>query len=101
MKARDATAVTALRSALGAIDNAEAVDPSYAPDPTRGRIAGGVAGLGAGEVRRLDLSEEAITEVVRAEIADRLTTADELDRLGRADAAARLRAEASVLTSHV
>jgi uncharacterized protein len=33
MKARDRPAVTALRSALAAIDNAGAVDPAHAPPP--------------------------------------------------------------------
>ncbi len=35
MRARDHRAVTALRSALAAIDNAEAVDPAKAADTAR------------------------------------------------------------------
>lgn len=54
MKARDAVAVSALRSALAAIDNAEAVDAAQAPPPTvvDSDIACSVGGLLAGEVER-------------------------------------------------
>jgi hypothetical protein len=53
MRARDAVAVRALRNALSAIDNAEAVDPQ-----DHGQTAGYVVrkGLGAGEVPRVQLS---------------------------------------------
>jgi hypothetical protein len=60
MKARDTVAVKALRSALSAIDNAEAADPADADDVQLGVIAGGVAGLGAGEVARRQLSADEV-----------------------------------------
>ncbi len=101
MKARDAIGTSALRSALAAIDNAEAVDPAHAPDPRSGPIAGAVGGLRAGEVRRLDLSDEDVTDVVRGEITSRARAADDYDRLGRAEEAARVRAEAAVLQRHL
>ena len=97
MKARDAVARTALRATLGAIDNAEAADPSAAPTMLPGRIAGGVAGLGAGEVARLELSEADVVEIVRNEIADRERAAAEYETSGHAEHAAALRAEAAVL----
>lgn len=58
MKARDAVAVAALRSALGALDNAEAVDADLAPQSSVGhpRLAGTVSGLRAAEVERRSLS---------------------------------------------
>jgi hypothetical protein len=50
LRGRDRVAVAALRSALSAIANAEAISP---PSPTAGAggsyVAGGVAGLGAAE----------------------------------------------------
>src|SRR6202011_1439356 len=55
LKAGDRPAVRALRSALGAIENAEAVAVRPPPGPARSRIAGAVAGLGAGEIARRDL----------------------------------------------
>src|SRR3954464_895805 len=85
MKDRDKTAVAALRSALGAIDNAEAVDPAHAPKATSGVIAGAAVGLNAGEVPRLELTEERVVDIVRAEIAERTTAAEEYERLGQTE----------------
>jgi hypothetical protein len=48
MKARDQSAVTALRSALAAIDNAEAVDPATTPPATARRPGPGKAPPGEG-----------------------------------------------------
>ena len=42
-----------------------------------------------------------IERIVRAEIADRHSAADEYERLGRTDRADRLRAEAQALVSHL
>jgi uncharacterized protein YqeY len=95
MKARDKPAVTALRSALAAIDNAAAVPPQEA---SFGLPA---VGLGVTEVARRDQDEAEIERIVRAEIADRLTAADEYERLGRSDHAQQKRAEARVLVAHV
>ena len=99
MKQRDAIAVSALRSALAAIDNAEAVDASYAPPaaPSSARVAGAVGGLGAGEVARRVLSSDEIAAIVAAEAQQRRDAAAEYDRLGAPDEAARLRTEAGVL----
>jgi uncharacterized protein len=90
-KTRDSIAVAALRSAVGAIDNAEAVDQAQERGPR--------LGAGAAEVARRRLSSRDVTEVVRAEATSRLSAADEYDRLGKPERAARLRAEASVLES--
>ncbi len=98
MKARDAVAIAALRSALGAIDNAEAADLAEAPSVQPGLIAGGVAGLGAGEVPRREISEGQLHEIVRAEIARWQAAAVDYERAQCHDLATRLRAEVSVLT---
>jgi uncharacterized protein YqeY len=60
-------------------------------------FAGAVAGLGAAETTRRQLSEADITAIVGAEISDRRAAADEYDRLGRPDQCERLRREADVL----
>lgn len=91
LKARDAIAVAALRSAVSAIDNAEAVDQAQARGPR--------LGVGAGDVARRELSTRDVIEVVRAEATARLSAADEYDRLGKPEHATRLRAEAVVLQS--
>jgi uncharacterized protein YqeY len=97
MKARDKAATTALRSTIAAIDNAEAADVDEAPDEQDGRIAGGVAGLRAGEVDRRQLSAEDVLSVIRAEAAERRAAADEYRANGRHDRADELAAEASVV----
>ena len=103
MKTRDATAVAALRSALAAIDNAEAVDPTQAPPPTAGHadLAGTVAGLRATEVARRTLTDAEMAAIVRAEVTDRQAAASAYERAGQRDHAERLRAEAATLSSHL
>jgi len=83
LKSRDAVAVSALRSALAAIENAGAVEPGHAPAPGSGPIAGAVDGLGA------------------AEVEQRREAAREYAALGRTDRADRLHAEADVLAAHL
>lgn len=101
MKAQNKPVVGALRSALAAIENAEAIDGSLAPSPDPGPIAGAVQGLHAAEVRRRDLAEADILHIVRAEISERRAAADDYAALGRLGHAARLRAEADVLAQYV
>jgi uncharacterized protein YqeY len=102
-KDRDSMRVSALRSALSAIDNAEAVPtaPAGAAAPVSASgsaaIAGGVAGLGATEVDRRELSDEQIRGLLRAEIDERLAAAQQVGDGGHAERAAVLRAEAAVL----
>jgi uncharacterized protein YqeY len=100
MKARDAAAVSALRTTLAAIANAEAVEAPAVPETT-GRIAGARIGVGAGEAARAELSEEQIASIVRAEVAERVEAAADYERAGQAEPAERLRAEAAVLTAHL
>lgn len=99
MRARQTEAVAALRETLAAIDNAEAADLSVAPAVEHGVIAGGVAGLGAGEVARVVLTADAVTAIVEREIRDRREAATEYTRLGRLDEAARLTRQADVLAA--
>jgi uncharacterized protein len=103
MKRRDTTTVTALRSALAAIENAETVSTPETPVPIigDGEIAGAAPGLGAGDVPRRDLSETEVAGIVRREIADRHQAADLYDRAGRSDHARQLRDEADVLTGYL
>lgn len=101
MKARDSVAVAALRSALAALDNAEAVDAARAPQPSAGhpRLAGTVSGLRAAEVERRSLSAAEMGELVRAEVAERHAVARDYERAGHRAHAERLRSEAAVLSS--
>jgi uncharacterized protein YqeY len=118
MKARDAAAVAALRSVLAAIENAAAGRPAefplaefpsaeFRPGVGRSPIAGSVAGLGAAEVDRRELTDAELTEIVRAEVTDRRAAALEYNgmhqagRSGQSDRADRLHQEADVLASYL
>jgi uncharacterized protein YqeY len=98
LSSRDSVAVAALRSALSAIANAEAV-PSANGSRVVGseHVAGAVAGLGAGDAARRDLTEPDVAAIVAAEISDRRSAAGEYELLGRSDRSVRLRREADVL----
>lgn len=105
MKSRDTVALSALRSALAAIDNAEAADLSTAPAPVAGTIAGGAFGLGAGEVDRIRLSGGQVEALLRGEVSARRISADDYDydydRFGQPDRVSRLRAEAEILATAI
>jgi uncharacterized protein YqeY len=95
MKAKDRAAVSALRSALAAIENAAAVAPQ---DAVFGLPA---VGLGVTEVPRREQDDAEIERIVRAEIDERLAAAADYDRLGREIEATRLRAEAAALDTQL
>ncbi|MCT7659115.1 GatB/YqeY domain-containing protein [Mycobacterium deserti] len=97
-KDRDTTRVAALRSALSAIDNAETPDGVGVDAPSSEAIAGGVVGLGAAEVARRELSDEQIRTLLRTEVDERLSAAEQFTAAGHPERAAALRAEATVLT---
>ncbi|HEY4464458.1 MAG TPA: hypothetical protein VGN41_17460 [Streptosporangiaceae bacterium] len=102
LKARDQVAASALRSALAAIANAEAVPPAASPPSgptTNPYVAGAAAGVGGAEAERRVLSDAETGAIVQAEIAERHAAAAQYDEAGHADRAARLRREADVLTS--
>lgn len=100
MKARDAVAVAALRDTLGAIDNAEAVQP---PAGTQRGLAieQSPAGVGAAEVDRRVLTDAEVAGIVRDAVAEREDAARGYDEAGRPDRAQRLRAEARVLSAYL
>jgi uncharacterized protein len=121
IRARDTVAVAALRSALAAIDNVEAVDPDTVVarpvDPgvvepqadhasasgtgSHPGVAGSVAGLGAAEVARRPLTAGEIEDTVRAEVAERQLVARIYEDAGRLDQAERLRREAQLLNAYL
>jgi uncharacterized protein len=118
IKAKDTVAVAALRSALAAIDNAEAVaadevgpqmvDPQADHASASGRdsypeveIAGTVAGVGAGEVARRPLTAWEIEESIRAEVVERQVVARIYESAGHLDQAERLRHEAQLLNAYL
>lgn len=101
MKARDSPAVSALRTAIAAIDNAESVDPTESTTTGNSHIVGAVTGLGAAEAARRVLSATDVRAILRAQIDDRAAEADRYDSLEQAEAAKRLRGEAAVLAKYL
>jgi GNAT superfamily N-acetyltransferase/uncharacterized protein YqeY len=101
--ARDRLAVAALRSALAAIANAEALPVATTtaaadPDEAAGmHVAGSVAGLRATEAPRREMGEDEVAAVLRAEVAEHDSAAEQYDRHGQQGAADRLRAQSRVL----
>lgn len=103
MKARRAEAVTALRTAIAVIDNAEAVDAptQAAAHAASEHVAGTTTGVGSTEAERRVLSVDDVRALLKAQIDDRTTEADRYDGYGRHDAALRLRGEADVLRPYL
>ena len=97
MKARDTVATAALRSTLGAIDNAEAVAVEGPADYGDGGM--GEIGLGVAEVPRRMLTDDDVAAILRSEIAERAAEAVEYDGCGQPERAAQLRAEADVIAA--
>ncbi len=99
MRARQPQLVAVMRETLAAIDNAEAADPAAGPavQMGSGTIAGGVAGLGAGEVPRRILSGGETRALVERELEARREAAATYAQLGRPEEAATLLAQAEAL----
>lgn len=93
MRARDADTLLAVRSAIAAIDNAEAVPVEAAP--AAGAIENAAVGVGAAEAQRRVVPPTEQEALVRAEIDERIAAAERLrDQPGRS---AALRAGADAL----
>jgi uncharacterized protein len=87
LRARNSVAVAALRSAMAAIDSAEAVNPDGLSAQATGdlHLAGAVEGLRAAEVARRGVGETEVGNIVRAEVTDRRAVARDYTRRGRPD----------------
>ena len=102
LKARDTEALAALRTAIAAIDNAEAVPAADMQAPlTSADIAGASSGVGSTEAIRQSLSVGQLRDIVSEQIAECAREADRYDALGQPDAAHRLRHRARILAAHL
>ena len=95
MKGRDRVAVTALRSALARVSNAEAVPVDTMP--AAGAVEEARLGAGAADAPRRELTEADVRLVVGAEVAEHDRAAQHLLAVGRTDDAVRVTAGADVL----
>ena len=103
IRTRDPVAVAALGTALAPIENAEAFRPTEAHglEPGRSPVAGAVAGLGASEVPRRDLTAADLERIVRTEMTEMKAAADDYERRLHRARADRLRAEAEILSRYL
>ncbi|WP_152362308.1 GatB/YqeY domain-containing protein [Microlunatus speluncae] len=102
LKGRDQDATRAIRSALSAIANAEAVEVTTTrtearPVATAETVAGTVAGPGTAEVARKELTGDDLDSIVAGEITDRRAAAERYRESGRGEPADLLRQEADLL----
>ncbi|WP_141324992.1 hypothetical protein [Myxococcus sp. AB025B] len=97
LKDRNAAAVAVLRETLAALDNAEAADLSVAPKAVTGVVAGGVEGLGRGDVPRRLLSPEAVDALLQKELQARREAEALYVKLGKHEEARTLRAQVELL----
>ena len=93
MRDKRAEEVALLRKLIAALDNAEAV-------PTEGYRPRALEGA-RGEVARRELESAEVDSLLANEIAERQTVAEEFERLGRTDEAAKLRGEAALVSRYV
>ena len=100
MKARDQVAVSALRSTLGALANAEAVGVGTTVTGAGSKdVAGSSAGVGSSEAVRRSLAGRETADLVLTEAVEREDAARGYEAAGQAARAERLRAEATVIRS--
>lgn len=92
MRARDRPAVTALRTALAALSNAEAPPIDSAPLEVRGDLVQHV---------RRELTDADVLAILQAQIDDRQLTIAELLPHGQDAEVATLRAEIDVLSGYL
>lgn len=79
MKAKEALDVSALRSLLARISNAEAVPAAQTTIETTSRIAGAGSGVGSTEAPRKQLSITEIREIIQDEIQEMQAARQQLD----------------------
>ena len=100
MKARDEVTVSALRSTLGALANAEAVGVGTSVAGAGSKdVAGSSPGVGSSEAVRRTLAGREAADLVQTEAVEREDAARGYEAAGQSARAERLRAEATVIRS--
>jgi uncharacterized protein len=102
MKARDSDALVALRTAIAAIDNAEAVAaPDVKPSVASAHVAGASSGARSSEAARRDLGGSQLLDILRDRVAEDEREADRYEEMGQREAAQRLRRQADILAAYL
>jgi uncharacterized protein YqeY len=94
MRARNPAEVGVIRTLIAAVDNAEAQPIEAFEERLRRREV-------VGEVGRRELDSQALDAVLAAEAGARLAAAEDYERHGRSDDAARLRREANLIARYL
>jgi uncharacterized protein YqeY len=98
LRERDRAGCATLRSAIGALENAEAVPTTGDLAPTTSsHVAGAAVGLGAAEAERRVLTDADERAIIASETEALRAAADEYTRAGAADRADEARAAAQLL----
>ncbi len=98
LRERDRAGAATLRSAIAALENAEAVPTTDDLAPTTSsHVAGAAVGLGAAEAERRVLTDADEKAIVSDEIGALRAAAGEYARAGAAERAAEARASAQLL----
>ena len=93
MRARNSAEVSVLRTLIAAVDNAEAHPIEHFHERLRQRSLADPIG----EVARRALDASTLDAVLEAETKSRLAAAEDYERHGRTEDAARLRSEANLI----
>jgi len=102
LRARQPDTVAALRSAIAAIDNAQAVAAPAGPAPaTSAHIAGAREGAGSAEVPRRRLSGAEARAILGDQVAEYDREADRYRALGQPEAGQRLADQARLLAAYL
>jgi uncharacterized protein YqeY len=103
MKARDLLAVNTLRTAIAAIDNAEAIDESVGRGAAQAseHVAGASAGAFSADFPRRSLSSSAVAAVLAQQVEERRRAAAEYESLRQSEEATRLIREAELLSIYL
>ncbi|OYO21979.1 hypothetical protein CGZ93_08605 [Enemella dayhoffiae] len=96
MRERDRVSTRALRSVVGALENAEA-DGVIAP--RAGAVESAAIGVGAAEARRRELTASEAYAVVTAELDERAAAVRDCERAGQSAAAEPVREEIAAIRS--
>lgn len=97
MRARAVLETAVLRATIAVLDNAQAVPPPV----SGGRYVQFAFGDPSAEVPRLNLSADAVRELLEQEVGSRREAADQFDQLGRTERGAALRAEADIVARYL
>jgi uncharacterized protein YqeY len=100
LRARDKAALAVLRSALAAIENAEAVEQPAVPGGSLA-LEHTAVGVGAAEAPRRELTEADVERIVRAELAEREAAAQAYDEAGQPAQAEQLRTGIRALSAYL